>query len=88
MVPQRTGKPGRPAKPYKAAAAGLHDAVAHKTREKGRVVKVEPRVVFGTLVALLAALAISLVSKVINTAFIERHKGTDRNRNSRKVRKT
>jgi IS1 family transposase len=88
VVPQRTGKPGRPAKPYKVAPAGLHYAVVHKTREKGRVVKVEPRVVFGTLVAILAALALSLVSKVINTAFIERHNGTDRNRNSRKVRKT
>jgi hypothetical protein len=67
VVPQRTGKPGRPAKPYKVAPAGLHYAVVHKTREKGRVVKVEPRVVFGTLVAILAALALSLVSKAINT---------------------
>jgi hypothetical protein len=88
VVPQRTGKPGRPAKPYKVAPAGLHYAVVHKTREKGRVVKVEPRVVFGTMVAILAALALSLVSQVINTAFLERHNGTDRNRNSRKVRKT
>jgi hypothetical protein len=28
------------------------------------------------------------VSKTINTSFVERHNGTDRNRNARKVRKT
>ena len=44
--------------------------------------------VFGTLVAVLAALAVSLVSKVVNIAFVERHNGSDRNRNRRKVRKT
>ena len=27
-------------------------------------------------------------SRTVNTAFVERHNGTDRNRNSRKVRKT
>ncbi len=42
----------------------------------------------GTVAAVLAALAVSLVSKAINTAFVERHNGTDRNRNGRKVRKT
>ena len=59
-----------------------------KEREKGRVVKVTTRVVFGTLVAVLAALARSLVSTVVNTVFVERHNGSDRHRNGRKVRKT
>jgi hypothetical protein len=36
----------------------------------------------------MAALAKSVVSKAVNIAFVERHNGTDRNRNSRKVRKT
>lgn len=88
VVPERTGKPGRPAKPYKVPPAGLKYATVHKTREKGRVIKIDPRVVFGTVVAVMAALAVSLVSKAINTAFVERHNGTDRNRNGRKVRKT
>ena len=88
VVPERTGKPGRPAQPYKVPPAGLKYATVHKTREKGRVIKVAPRVVFGTVVAVMAALALSLVSKAINTAFVERHNGTDRNRNGRKVRKT
>ena len=35
-----------------------------------------------------AALRQSKASKKINTSFIERQNGTDRNRNSRKVRKT
>lgn len=88
IVPPRTGKPGRPALPYKAPPAKLLYATVHKIREKGRVVKVECRVIFGTIVAIVAALALSLVSKAVNTAFIERHNGTDRNQNGRKVRKT
>jgi IS1 family transposase len=84
----RTGRPGRPKKPKKVLPKGLKYATVHKERENGRVVKVTTRVVFGTLVAVLAALAASLVSKVVNTVFIERHNGSDRNRNRRKVRKT
>jgi IS1 family transposase len=86
--PERTGKPGRPKKPYRAPPPALNYATVSKTREKGRVVKIDYRVVFGTMAAVMAALASSKVSKAINTAFVERHNGTDRNRNSRKVRKT
>ena len=88
VVPPRTGKPGRPRKPYKVAPAGLHYATVHKTRKKGRVVDVVTRVIFGTTAAVEAALVKSGVSHRINTAFVERHNGTDRNRNARKVRKT
>jgi IS1 family transposase len=88
VVPPRTGKPGRPPKPYKAPPADLRYATVHKNREKGRVTKIEPRVIFGTVAAVLAALAVSTASKAINTAFVERQNGTDRNRNGRKVRKT
>jgi IS1 family transposase len=84
----RTGRPGRPRKPRKVLPKGLKYATVHKERQNGRVVKVTTRVVFGTLVAVMAALALSLVSKVVNTVFIERHNGSDRNRNRRKVRKT
>src|SRR5947209_15167955 len=88
VVPPRTGKPGRPRSPYQVAPAGLHYATVHKTRKKGRVVEVERRVIFGTVAAVEAALADSAVSHTVNTAFVERHNGTDRNRNARKVRKT
>jgi hypothetical protein len=84
----RTGRPGRPKKPRQVLPAGLKYATVHKERKDGRVVKVTTRVVFGTLAAVLAAVAASLVSKVVNTVFIERHNGSDRNRNRRTVRKT
>jgi hypothetical protein len=87
-VPPRTGKPGRPRKPSKVALKGRHSATVPKTRKKGRVVDVMPRAIFGTTAAVEAALANSAVSRVVNTAFGERHNGTDRNRNARKARKT
>jgi IS1 family transposase len=84
----RTGRPGRPPKPVKVLPKKLKYATVHKERKDGRVVRVTMQVVFGALAAVLAALARSLVSKVVNLAFVERHNGSDRNRNRRKVRKT
>ena len=78
VVPERTDKPGRPAVPYQIPPPNLTHATVHKTRTKGRVVKVDCRVVFGIVVAVRAALAMSMVSKAVNTSFVERHKGTDR----------
>lgn len=88
VIPPRTGRPGRPRGPHKVAPAGLNYAVVSKRREKGRVVEVGTRVVFGTAEAVAAALAASKASRSINTAFIERANGTDRHRNARKARKT
>jgi IS1 family transposase len=88
FTPPRTGRRGRPKSPYKVAPAGLTYAVVEKTREKGRVVSIATRVVFGTMAAVVAALGMSLASKAINTAFVERQDGTDRHRNARKARKT
>ena len=62
-------------------------ATVHKVREGNRVVRLETRLVFGTLVSLVAALTWAVLSWV-NTVFVERSNGTDRHRNSRKVRKT
>ena len=88
ITPPRTGKPGRPKASYKVPPKDLTYAVVEKTRAKGRVVKVLMRVVFGTMAAVRAALGLSRVSTAINTAFVERENGTDRQRNARKVRKT
>jgi IS1 family transposase len=88
VTPPRTGKRGRPRAPYKVPPAGLTYAVVEKTREKGRVVEVATRVVFGTMAAVVAALGMSRVSRAINTSFVERQNGTDRHRNARKARKT
>ena len=88
VEPPRTGKPGRPRNAYREIPPNLLYATVHKERENNRVVRVSTRLVFGTLVALAAALLLSKVSKKVNTCFMERHNGTDRNRCSRKARKT
>ena len=63
-------------------------ATVHKERENGRVASVSTRVVFGTAAAVAQVLASSTVSRSVNTCFVERHNGTDRNRCSRKARKS
>ena len=88
ILPPPTGRRGRPQGPRWVAPPSLRYATVHKTREKGRVVKVETRVVFGRPQAVEAALKASAVSRHVNTSFVERHNGTDRNRNARKVRKS
>jgi hypothetical protein len=88
VTPPRTGERGRPRAPYKIAPKGLTYAVVEKTREKGRVVSIATRVVFGTMAAVAAALGMSSASRSINTSFVERQNGTDRHRNARKARKT
>ncbi len=79
---------GRAPAPRLVPPPDLVYATVHKTRENGTVVKVEPRLRFGTPEQLAAALSSSAVSRQVNTSFVERHNGTDRHRNSRKVRKT
>jgi IS1 family transposase len=88
VVPPRTGRPGRPRKAYTGADPRLVYAAAHKERENNRVVRVSTREVFGTKDAVGRALAGSAVSRSVSTCLVERHNGTDRNRCSRKVRKT
>ncbi len=88
ITPPRTGGRGRPKAPYKVAPEGLTYAVVEKTREKGRVVAIATRVVFGTTAAVMAALGMSSASRAINTSVVERQNETDRHRNARKARKT
>jgi len=88
IEPPRSGKRGRPRKAYQVPPAGLTSATAHQTRVKGRMVKVEQRIIFGTAEGVSAALARSASSRAINTSFVERQNGTDRSRNAREVRKS
>jgi hypothetical protein len=88
VVPPRTGRPGRPRGPATVVPPALTYATVHKERENNRVVRVSTRVVFGTWLAVALALAVSAVSWAVNTCFVERHNGTDRNRCSRKARKS
>jgi IS1 family transposase len=87
-MPKRTGKRGRPKKPRYRPPKDLVYATVHKTRVKGRVKKITYRTIFGTEEQVQAALNESKCSRKVNTSFIERHNGTDRNRCSRKVRKS
>lgn len=88
VVPARTGRPGRPRKPYTVVPRAVTSATVHKERENNRVVRVSTRVVFGSASAVARAVAASAVGRVANTSFVERHNGTDRNRCSRKARKS
>ena len=76
VVPERTGRPGRPAGPHVEPPEGMDYATVHKTRAKGRVVRVETRRVFGES------------EGEAGTSYLERQNATDRHRNARKGRKT
>lgn len=82
VTPPRTGRP------YPAVSPGVAYATVHKGREGNRVVRVGTRVAFGAAGAVTSALALSPASRSVNTRFVERHDGTDRNRRSRKARKS
>ena len=86
-VPRRRPH-GRMPLPRLVAPPELLYATVHKTRRNGTVVKVEPRLQFGTPEQLESALMASSSSRAVNTSFVERQNGTDRHRNSRKIRKS
>jgi len=88
VVPERTGRPGRPRGPYRQWPSGSAYATVNKEYRKGKVVSVTRTLVHGAPEDLEAALEASPVSTEINTAFIERQNGTDRNYNARKARKS
>jgi IS1 family transposase len=85
---RRRGRRGRHPAPTKRPPKRLLYATVHKTRQNNRVVAVDRRVIYGTVTAVMMALAASRVSDEVNTVFVERHNGTDRHRNARKARKT
>lgn len=62
-------------------------ATVHKDREKGRVVRVEPRVVLGSEEQVTEALREGRTSETVNTSYVERYHGTQRHFNARKARK-
>jgi IS1 family transposase len=85
--PKRPG-PGRPPKPKRSTPADLCYGTVTKTRKKGVVVEVVRTLIFGTTALLDFYLSRSRVSSQLNTSFVERNNGTERNQNGRKVRKT
>jgi IS1 family transposase len=86
--PDRKG-PGRPRiLPKMTMPARVVYATVRKQRENNRVVRVTRVLVDGTEASLKKRLKRSKVSGMVNTSFVERLHGTDRGRNSRKVRRT
>jgi hypothetical protein len=84
---ERTGKPGRPRCDKKTIDPELDYAVVHKTREKGRIVNVETKIVFGNKERIKQKLSKSPSNK-INTAYVERSNGTLRKMSSHLRRKS
>ncbi len=66
-----TGRRGRPRKPEKVVNADLDYATVHKTRDKGRVVKVETKIVFGSKKRIEKKIE-ALPGNKINTSYVER----------------
>ncbi len=66
-----TGRPGRPRNPVKVIQDDLDYVTVHKTRENGRIVKVERKIVFGDADRIASRLE-SSPSHSINTSFVER----------------
>jgi hypothetical protein len=71
IPPEPTWRPGRPRKPEKIVNEELDYATVHKTREKGRFVKVEKNIIFG-LAERIEERMKQLPSKTIKTSFVER----------------
>jgi IS1 family transposase len=71
VKPKPTGRRGRPRGPEKVVDESLDYATVHKTRENGRVVKVETRVVYGLKERIDGRLE-QLPSNTINTSYVER----------------
>ncbi len=71
MLSEPTGRRGRPRNPEKIIDEDLDYATVHKTRERGRVVKVETKVVFGSKKRIEKKLT-ELPSNTINTSYVER----------------
>jgi IS1 family transposase len=82
-----TGKRGRPRNPEKIIDVDLDYATVHKTREDGKVVKVERKIIFGSEQSITKRLADS-PSNTINTSYVERTNGTLRLHDSHLRRKS
>jgi len=87
VPPAYKGKGRRPTKKTWIPDPNLDYVQVIKTRQNGRVVSIETKVIFGNPERIAQKIANSPVSKSINTSFVERSNGTlrqDCNRLSRK----
>jgi IS1 family transposase/transposase-like protein len=86
--PERQGKRGRYPAPRCRPPPNLLYAQVVKRREKGRVVEVTRKMVWGSADEIQARLAASTTSTTINTSFVERDNLAWREHNRRLARKT
>jgi IS1 family transposase len=86
VQPKRKGSRGRFPKPRQVLPKGLNYATVHKERERGRVVSVTTRVIYGCKKDILARL--ESLGQTINTSFVERMNLSFRHLVSRLHRKT
>jgi IS1 family transposase len=86
--PARNGNRGRYPERRRRAPVDLLYAQVVKQRERGAVVAVTTKAVFGNLEAINARLASSPASTSVNTSFVERDNFTLRQQNRRLTRKT
>ncbi len=86
--PQRQGSRGRYANRRRMPPSDLLYVCVVKRREKGTIVEVTTKIVFGDVKTIAARLASSPVSNTINTSFVERDNGTQRQSNRRLTRRT
>jgi len=85
---ERTGKPGRPRKPKTIPPPELNYVQVVKYRRKGRVVRIETRLIYGSWEAVNRILEESPVSRSVNMAFVENSNMVSRHHNRRLTRKT
>ena len=86
--PERQGKRGPQPAPRRIPLPSLLYAQVVKRREKGRVVEVSRKPIFGTAAAIETYLALSTTSVTVNTSFVERENLALRQANQRLTRKT
>ncbi|MHA1301566.1 MAG: IS1 family transposase, partial [Candidatus Helarchaeota archaeon] len=84
----RTGERRRPKKPVKVVPQELVYTQVHKYREKGKVKKIEQKIIFGTEKKAAKKVRESPCSNSVNTSFVERNNLTLRQQNGRLQRKT
>jgi len=87
IIVQIPGKRGPKPKPKPLPPPHLLYAQVVKRRERGQVVEVTTKVIFGSPEAIQSRLQASLVSQSINTSFVERNNLTCRQCNGRLSRK-
>jgi hypothetical protein len=86
--PERQGNRGRYPNPRQVPDPNLVYAQVVKKRDKGRVVEVQSKLVFGTPAQLKACLEASPVSTMVNTSFVERDNLSLRQSNRRLTRRS